>query len=226
MSEERYIRQTELLGQEGQAELAGKSVLILGCGGLGGYLIEHMLRIGIGSITAVDGDRFEGNNLNRQLLSTVPLLGKGKAEAASARAAQVNPAVSFTAVDAFFTEENADALVAGKDLVLDGLDNIPSRLLAEDVCARHGIPLVHGAIWGEYVQVAVVPPGSGMLHILYGSVLNRKPSKASISYTPACCAAIQCEEASKLLLGQESALWGKVMHLSLADLKHTIMELV
>ena len=226
MSEERYIRQTELLGQEGQAELAGKSVLILGCGGLGGYLIEHMLRIGIGSITAVDGDRFEGNNLNRQLLSTVPLLGKGKAEAASARAAQVNPAVSFTAVDSFFTEENADALVAGKDLVLDGLDNIPSRLLAEDVCARHGIPLVHGAIWGEYVQVAVVPPGSGMLHILYGSVLNRKPSKASISYTPACCAAIQCEEASKLLLGQESALWGKVMHLSLADLKHTIMELV
>lgn len=223
---ERYIRQTGLIGENGQEILAGKSVLVFGCGGLGGHLIEHMLRIGVGSVTAVDGDRFEGNNLNRQLLSTEALLGRGKAEAAAARAAAVNSDVSFTAVSAFFTEENADSLLLGKDLVLDGLDNIPSRLIAEEACARHGIPLVHGAIFAEYVQVAVVPPGSRMLHTLYGGAIGGSPLKTSISYTPACCAAIQCAEATKLLLGKTPALWGRVLQLSLTDLRQTILKLV
>lgn len=225
MGEERYIRQTGLVGENGQEVLAGKSVLILGCGGLGGYLIEHMLRMGVGSITAADGDRFEKNNLNRQILSTETLLGEGKADSAASRAAAVNSAVKFTAVSEFFTEENADLLVRGKDLVLDGLDNIPSRLLAEDVCARYGIPLVHGAICAEYVQVAVVPPNSGLLHILYSGVSGGTPSKASISYTPACCAAIQCAEAKKLLLGEMPALWGKVLQLNLTDLRQTVLTL-
>lgn len=225
MLDERYIRQTGLVGGSGQKILAEKSVLILGCGGLGGHLIEHMLRIGVGSITAVDGDRFERNNLNRQILSTETLLGEGKAETAAFRAHAVNSAVTFTAVNAFFTEENADLLVKGKDLVLDGLDNIPSRLLAEDVCARYGIPLVHGAICAEHVQVAVVPPDSGMLHLLYSGAVGGKPSKESISYTPACCAAIQCAEAKKILLGETPALWGKVMQLNLTDLTQTVLTL-
>ena len=72
MIPERYARQQAIVGQGGQALLAQKRVLILGCGGLGGNLIENMLRLGVGSITALDPDRFEASNLNRQHLITEP----------------------------------------------------------------------------------------------------------------------------------------------------------
>ena len=139
MIPERYARQQAIVGQDGQALLAQKRVLILGCGGLGGNLIENMLRLGVGSIMALDPDRFEASNLNRQLLSTEPLLGASKAEAAAARAKAVNPAVRFIALAEPFSAENGDRLVSGCDLVLDGLDNVPDRLLLEEVCARQNV---------------------------------------------------------------------------------------
>ena len=231
MISERYARQQAILSEAGQALLARKRVLIVGCGGLGGHLIENMLRIGVGHIVAVDPDKFESSNLNRQLLSTVPLLGSSKTEAAAARAKAVNPEVEFRAVKEAFSAQNADELVRGCDLVLDGLDNVPDRLLLEDVCARHRVPLVHGAIEGELVQAAVVPPGSGMLHTLYvraafGNEANGQETKASIAYTPACCAAIQCAQALKLLLGERPTLWGKLLQLNLATMTEDVLSLI
>lgn len=226
MIPERYARQQSILGEGGQSILAQKKVLVIGCGGLGGHLIENMLRIGAGTLVAVDPDRFEESNLNRQLLSTEPLLGALKAEAAAARAKAVNPSVPFHALVQAFSAENGAELVAGSDLVLDGLDNIPDRLLLEDICASQNVPLVHGAILGELVQVAVVPPESGMLHTLYGSAAVEKRSQASIAYTPACCAAIQCAQAVKLLLGQQPPLWGKVLQLDLAAMTQNILSLL
>ena len=224
MVPERYSRQQSIVGEGGQELLAKKKVLILGCGGLGGNLIENMLRVGVGGIVALDPDRFEESNLNRQLLSAEPLLGAAKAEAAAARAKAVNPAVAFCALPEAFSAENGDALAAGCDLVLDGLDNIPDRLVLEDVCARQNVPLVHGAILGELVQVAVVPPGSGMLHALYANAAFGKRSKASIAYTPACCAAIQCAQAVKLLLGEKPALWGKLLQLNLSTMTKDVLS--
>ena len=226
MDPERYSRQQAIVGDGGQARLSEKRVLIVGCGGLGGHLIENMLRIGVGHIVAVDPDRFEQSNLNRQLLSTVPLLGSSKTEAAAARAKAVNPEVDLRAVPEALSSQNADELVQGCDLVLDGLDNVSDRLLLEDVCARHRVPLVHGAIWGELVQAAVVPPGSGMLHALYGNDAFGEETKTSIAYTPACCAAIQCAQALKLLLGERPTLWGKLLQLNLATMTEDVLSLI
>ena len=212
--EERYIRNIPAVSAEEQAALAGKRVLVAGCGGLGGYLIEYLVRMGVGTVTAVDGDVFEPSNLNRQLLSAPALVGRSKAEAAKVRAAAVNPGVLVRAVDAFLTEENAEALVRGQDLALDALDNVPARLLLEDACARAGAPLVHGAIRGWSVQAAVVPPGSGLLRRLYGG--GETPAdKTSLPFTPPFCAAVQAAEAVKVLLGRPSPLEGRLL---LADL--------
>lgn len=212
--DERYSRQRELLGPEGQQALAGKKVLVIGCGGLGGYLIEYLVRLGVGTITAVDGDVFEPSNLNRQLLSAADLLGQSKARTAADRARHVNPQVTVRPVEEFFREENADSLVAGQDLVLDALDNVPSRLLMEEVCARHGVPIVHGAIEGWCVQAATILPGSGTLHRLYSMAAGAPRSKASLPFTPPLCAAIQTAEALKLLLGRPCDLDGRLMMLS------------
>ena len=110
--EERYSRNVPAISAEEQAALAEKRVLIAGCGGLGGNLLEHLARLGVGHITAVDGDVFEASNLNRQLLSTPALLGYGKAAAARQRAGQVNPAVSVTAAAEFLTEERSGEVLA------------------------------------------------------------------------------------------------------------------
>ena len=79
----RYIRKIPALSEAECAAFQGKTVAVIGCGGLGGYLIEYLARIGVGSIRCVDGDVFEENNLNRQLLSTPVLLGTSKVTAAA-----------------------------------------------------------------------------------------------------------------------------------------------
>ena len=82
----RYSRNIPAISPEEQAALKDKKVLVLGCGGLGGYIIENLLRMGVGAITAVDGDSFDESNLNRQLLAAEKTLGINKAIAAAQRA--------------------------------------------------------------------------------------------------------------------------------------------
>ena len=200
--EERYIRNLGALSEDECALLREKTVLVAGCGGLGGYLIEMLLRLGVGEIRAADGDRFEASNLNRQLLSAPALLGRSKAEAAAERAAAVNPDVRFVAVPEFVTEANVEALIRGCDAVLDALDNIASRKLLAKACAEAQIPMIHGAICGWTAQAAIVLPGDGMLDRIYpeGAALK---SKASLSFTPPFCAALQTALCVRLLTGRE-----------------------
>ena len=115
----RYCRNIPALSEAECAALRGKSVAVIGCGGLGGYLIEYLARIGIGMIRCIDGDVFEESNLNRQLLSMPALLGTGKAQAAAQRIAQINPQVQAQTFPVFLTQANAKSLIADCDAVLD-----------------------------------------------------------------------------------------------------------
>ena len=200
--EERYIRNLGALTEKECALLREKTVLVAGCGGLGGYLIEMLLRLGVGEIRAADGDRFEASNLNRQLLSAPALLGKGKAETAAERAAAVNPEVRFVAVPEFVTETNVRQLIRGCNAVLDALDNIASRSMLAKACAEENIPLIHGAICGWSAQAAIVMPGDALINSIYpeGAALK---SKASLSFTPPFCAALQTALCVRLLTGRE-----------------------
>jgi len=217
--EERYIRNLGALSEAECALLREKTVLVAGCGGLGGYLIEMLLRLGVGEIRAADGDCFEASNLNRQLFSAPGLLGKPKAEVAAERAAAVNPDVRFVAVPEFVTEANVDSLIRGCDAVLDALDNIASRHMLAKACAQAHIPLIHGAICGWSAQAAVVMPGDDLMEQIYpaGAALS---SKASLSFTPPFCAALQTALCVQLLTGREIET-GK---LYVADLLYMEME--
>ena len=197
----RYARNIPALTEAECAVLRNKRVLVVGCGGLGGHLIDLMARIGIGGIRAVDGDVFEPSNLNRQLLSEVPLLGAGKAAAAAARVARVNPDVAVEAVETFLTEENAASLLSGCDAVLDALDNIESRRILSAACGQAGIPYIFGAISGWVAQAAVCLPGDHLIETLYpaDTVLT---DKSVLSFTPALCASVQAALCVKLLTGR------------------------
>ena len=197
----RYERNIPALSEAECGILLGKRVLVVGCGGLGGHLIDMLARIGVGTLRVVDGDVFEPSNLNRQLLSEVPLLGISKAQAAAARVNRVNPEISVEAVNHFLTEENVSRLLLHCDVVLDGLDNIESRRILAKECERAGIPYIYGAVNGWIAQAAISMPGDGLVQMLYpeGAVLK---NKSVLSFTPALCASMQVALCVKLLTGR------------------------
>ena len=197
----RYERNTPALTEEECGILRQKRVLVVGCGGLGGHLIDQLTRIGIGAIRAVDGDVFEPSNLNRQLLSKVSLLGTGKARTAAEHIRAVNPDTEAEAVEAFMTEANVQALLAGCDAVLDGLDNPESRKLLAAACASANIPYIYGAISGWVAQAAISMPGDNLMELLYPAetVIG---DKSVLSFTPALCASLQTSLCVKLLAGR------------------------
>ena len=125
--QERYIRNLGPLTEEECLLLRQRRVFLAGCGGLGGYLLEHLLRAGVGAITVCDGDTIVPSNLNRQLLADMESLGRSKTEAACARAALVNPEAAVEARPVFLTADNALGLIAGHDLALDALDSPAAR---------------------------------------------------------------------------------------------------
>lgn len=195
-----------------QAVLGRSRVCVVGCGGIGGHVLELLGRLGVGYITAVDGDSFDVTNLNRQLLSTEETLGCPKAAAAKARMASIDPDILLTAVDAYLTQDNAAQLLAGHDLVIDALDSIPTRLLLQRVCAQLGIPLIHGAVEGWFLQVTTVFPGEDTLSRLYPGAASEPASRIPVlSFVPAFAASVQVSEAVKLLTGKGAPLRGKIL---------------
>lgn len=199
----RYARNIPALSEEDCALLQTKKACIVGCGGLGGHLIELLSRIGIGAIRAVDGDVFEESNLNRQLLSSVDVLGEKKAKTAVQRIRIVNPAVRAEALPVFLDETNAGELIAGCDVVLDALDNIASRRVLAAACETKKIPYIYGAISGWVAQAAVILPGDGMIQKLYPEGVAIR-DKSVLAFTPALCASMQAALCVKLLTGRET----------------------
>ncbi len=197
----RYERNIPALTEAECALLRSKRVLVVGCGGLGGHLIDQLARIGIGAIRAVDGDVFEPSNLNRQLLSEVPLLSVSKARAAADRVRRVNPDVQIEAVEEYLTESNVHRLLLDCDAVMDGLDNIQSRKILAAACAKANIPYIYGAISSWVAQAAISMPGDNLIETLYPeeTVLT---DKSVLSFTPALCASMQTSLCVKLLAGR------------------------
>ena len=197
----RYERNIPALTEEECSLLRKKRVLVVGCGGLGGHIIDQLARIGVGFLRVADGDVFEFSNLNRQLLSEVALLGVSKAKAAADHIARVNPDTEVEAVAEFLTESNADALLAGCDVVMDALDNIQSRKILAAACNQAKIPYVYGAIQGWVAQAAVSMPGDNLIATLFPEEVEIR-DKSVLSFTPALCASMQSALCVKLLTGK------------------------
>lgn len=197
----RYSRNIPALSEGECAHLRGKTVAVIGCGGLGGYLIEFLSRIGVGCIRCVDGDVFEETNLNRQLLSAPVLLGVSKAQTAAERIHAINPDVQAESFAVFLDAANAKNLIAGCDAVLDALDNIDARRTLAKACEEENIPYIYGAIAGWVAQAAVCMPGDGLIDKLYPEEVRIK-DKSVLSFTPALCAAMQVSLCVKLLAGK------------------------
>jgi molybdopterin/thiamine biosynthesis adenylyltransferase len=208
--------------------MLGKAkVCILGCGGLGGYVIEMLSRIGIGSLTLVDGDVYDVTNLNRQLYSSPTCLGESKALIACERVKEINDGVKVEYISEYIHQDNAHSILKGHDIVIDALDNIETKRFISNQCQIIGIPMIYGAIAGWYGQVSTIFPGDRTMEQLYksSSAKGKEQELGNPSFTPACIASIQVSEAIKLLTNKGEVLRNKFLFMNLLDNEYEIFTL-
>lgn len=212
----RYARHLVLkgMGGPGQQALKRARVLVVGAGGLGSPVIAYLAGAGIGTLGIADHDTVSLSNLHRQVIHTE--IGAGKAESAGRFAGNLNPHVSIVVHAERLEADNAEAVLAGYDLVLDGTDNLATRRIVAATCEALGLPLVSGAVSMFDGQVTVFAPGGPRFADLY-------PAEADDGDLPSCEATgilgpltgvigtLMAMEAIKLITGIGEPLIGRVL---------------
>jgi molybdopterin/thiamine biosynthesis adenylyltransferase len=212
---ERYARHLVLreVGGPGQQRLKAARVLVVGAGGLGAPAALYLAAAGVGDLIIIDPDDLERSNLQRQVIYTEADIGRPKAEAASDRLAALNPHIFVAGYRGAFDADNADELVAGVDLVLDGTDDFAVRFAVNEACVRHGKPLVSGAMgrWTGQVGVFAGQP-------CYRCLVPEIPPDAETCVTVGVVGALSgvigsmmALEAIKLIVGAGEPLTGRLL---------------
>lgn len=218
----RYERNRQTITTAHQLKLFQSKVAVIGCGGLGGYVIEELARLGVGTIKAIDPDVFEEHNLNRQILCTLSDLGKSKAKVAKTRVGKVNPAIRIIPVVKPFSRKNGMSLLAGMDAVVDALDSVPTRIELAECCETLKIPLIHGTIGGWYGQITTQLPGDGTVQMIYRNCREAKGVERTLgnpAFTPAVIASLQAAEVCKLILGAGTLLRRRMLFINMFDME-------
>ena len=217
-AQEFYSRQVILneLGVKGQRKLAKSKVAVVGVGGLGTVSSLYLALAGAGHLRLIDQDTVETPNLHRQILYSLDDLHYPKAEVAAERLKKLNPLLEVEPVSENVNAGNVEKLLAGVDLVVDGLDNMFTRYLLNRMCVKLGIPYVFGAAIGIEGNLSVfAPPETGCLECLLPNMSDNDlltcDTRGVVGATPGIIGAMQAMEAIKVLTGMGSPLKGKLM---------------
>lgn len=146
--DERYARQLPVIGSGGQRVLSRSHVLVAGAGGLGSIIAACLAGAGFGHIRIVDSDRIEKSSLNRKILYRDEDIGRFKADVAGEALRTLNPRTQVEGMCEVISQETIRDLASGMDLILDGMDNFPTRYILNGIALEYGIPFVHGAVNG------------------------------------------------------------------------------
>jgi sulfur-carrier protein adenylyltransferase/sulfurtransferase len=216
---ERYSRHLVIpeIGLEGQTKLLDSKVLLLGAGGLGSPAALYLAAAGVGTIGIVDDDVVDLSNLQRQVAHANDRIGVPKVDSAETAINEINPDVVVEKHPVRLGPDNVMELIEGYDVVVDGLDNFPTRYLLNDASVRLGIPVVSASILGFDGQLSVFKPHEGPCYrCLY-------PTPPPAELAPSCGAAgvlgvlpgvmglLQSVEVIKLVTGAGEPLIGRLL---------------
>jgi molybdopterin/thiamine biosynthesis adenylyltransferase len=226
-----YSRQVVLneLGIEGQEILAKSKVAVIGVGGLGTVSSLYLALAGVGHLRLIDQDTVETRNLHRQILYNLDDLHYPKAEVAAGRLQKLNPLLEATPVSENINSSNVEKLLAGVNLVVDGLDNMFTRYLVNRACIKLGITYVFGAAIGFEGNISVfAPPETGCLECLMPNMSDKDlltcDTRGVIGATPGIIGAMQAMEAIKSLTDIGSPLKGKLLVCDFNDMYFTTLD--
>ncbi len=187
-------------GERGQERLARACVGVVGVGGLGCPVALYLAAAGVGRLVLIDADVVEETNLNRQILHWTGDIGKPKVQSATEKLRQFNPHITVVPIHGHLTEATAEEWLREAEVLVDALDNFPTRLILNRYALRERKPLVHGAIYGwEGRATTILPYETACLECLFEE--GPPPGVFPVvGTTPGTIALIQATEVLKLLL--------------------------
>jgi molybdopterin/thiamine biosynthesis adenylyltransferase/rhodanese-related sulfurtransferase len=216
---ERYSRHLLLpeVGAEGQQKLLDAKVLLLGAGGLGSPAALYLAAAGVGTLGIVDNDEVDVSNLQRQVIHSSERIGVSKVDSAEQTISALNPDVKVVKYPVRLDASNIMEILPGYDVVVDGLDNFPTRYLLNDASVRLGIPVVSAAILGFEGQLSVFKPYDGPCYRCLFPVpppAELAPSCGAngvLGVLPGTMGLLQATEVVKLILGEGEPLIGRLL---------------
>jgi molybdopterin/thiamine biosynthesis adenylyltransferase len=220
--QQRYSRQVLFagIGEQGQEQLLASSAVLVGCGAIGAAAANLLVRAGVGRMRIVDRDFVEPSNLQRQTLfdEADALSALPKAVAAERKLRSINSSVAIEGIVADINPQNAEELLAGFDLILDGTDNFETRFLVNDFAVKSGIPWIYAAAVASYGLTMAVRPGvTACLACLLSTQRDAQGLEETcdtvgvIGPIVNLVASLEVAEAVKLLAGRETALHGRLI---------------
>src|SRR6476660_9037532 len=216
---ERYSRHLLLpeVGPDGQQKLLDAKVLLLGAGGLGSPAALYLAAAGVGTLGIVDNDEVDLSNLQRQVIHSSERIGVPKVDSAEETINALNPDVKVDKYPVRLGPDNIVEIISGYDIVVDGLDNFPTRYLLNDASVRLGIPVVSAAILGFEGQLSVFKPYDGPCYRCRFPVpppAELAPSCGAngvLGVLPGTMGLLQATEVIKLILGEGDTLVGRLL---------------
>jgi molybdopterin/thiamine biosynthesis adenylyltransferase/rhodanese-related sulfurtransferase len=216
---ERYGRHLLLpeVGAEGQAKLLGAKVLLLGAGGLGSPTALYLAAAGVGTLGIVDDDEVDLSNLQRQVIHTTDRIGTRKVDSAEATIHALNPDVEVVKYPVRLDSSNIMEIIEGYDVIVDGVDNFPTRYLLNDATVRLGIAVVSASILGFDGQLSVFKPHDGPCYrCLYpvpppAELAPSCGANGVLGVLPGTMGLLQATEVVKLVTGIGEPLIGRLL---------------
>jgi len=225
---ERYSRQMLITGWgiEGQEKLKKAKVAIVGIGGLGCLSSLYLAAAGIGKIILIDREKFELNNLNRQILCWVKDIGRPKAEVAKEKLLAFNPEIEIIAFNTEISKENIDKIIGKVDVIVDGLDNWKTRFMINEYCVSNKIPFVHAGVTEMHGQITTIVPGKGpCLRCIFPKTPREMRYFPIMGATPALLASLQVMETIKLITGIGQPLIGRILFMDGKEVNAEVIKI-
>lgn len=227
-----YSRQVVMaeMGYSAQLKLKNSKACVLGVGGLGSVASMQLAAMGVGHLRIVDRDVVELDNLHRQHLYGVDDVGYPKVEAAAKRLQNLNPYITVEPLPLSINEANAEDIVEGMDVVVDGLDSMAARYAINRACVKLGVPYVFGAAIITTGNLSTIVPGeTACLECFYGRLDDRKlPKCGTVGVHPSLVnviASLEVSEAVRMLTGRQPLLVNKLLHFDLDELEFSEVSL-
>ncbi|MEE4262739.1 MAG: HesA/MoeB/ThiF family protein [Desulfobacteraceae bacterium] len=227
-----YSRQIVLadIGYDGQLALRNARACLIGVGGLGSPIAMKLVGMGIGTLRFIDRDIVSRTDLHRQHLYDTDAIGQPKVEVAFKRLSRLNPDVTLEPVPEALNSVNAEELIGGMDIVIDGLDRIETRYIVNRTCYRLKIPYVFGAATASYGNVStLIPDRTFCLECFMPDLKNEDiPSCGLVGVHPSAVgmvASLQVSEAIRVLIGQKPKLFNKLLYVDLKQLEFNILDI-
>jgi molybdopterin/thiamine biosynthesis adenylyltransferase len=227
-----YSRQIVLadIGYDGQLKLRNARACLIGVGGLGAPVATKLVGMGIGSLRIVDRDIVSRSDLHRQHLYDADCVGLPKVEIARQKLNKLNPDVKLDPIPESLNTYNAEEIISGMDVVIDGLDRPEPRYLVNRTCNQLKIPYVFGAAIEAFGNVSTLMPGQTFCLECFMPGLRDEdlPVCGVVGVHPSVLgivSSIQVSEAVRLIIGQEPKLFNKLLYIDLREFEFNILEM-